>query len=957
MKRYTRTILKNIMPFLIIMLLSSNIIFAADNNAKSSFKWWWEDEVPKLEGNEKDKFSETKSGYVYDGAELSNGGNYDFKDHVLYIRSNINIPIPANSKANLYIPSVTFNAKKVIIECDLNIYSKKVVFNSDLVIQNNGAIDLDSKATMDIQGDFIANSKQISKPAEGIINVYGNIELKRNWITPTKITEEGEERTGPTINVVGGGEHIIKGSNSCSVKKLSFSSESIKNTRFKTGFLFFKKMFLIDSLSLEYPKEVNVAQSSIDKYFICTDIEPGINTNLTMASQASATESYESFAKSFLYSLIMSTEFQGSKVNIFETYYHTKKSKNDIGIYSFNIKDRPIIVKNNKGELNKGSITINYIGVGQKINDNGMADITINMENGSRCHYWFTPKQSNEKEDAFLDTLKAGASDVIWDQAMDVLFSQVLSDIAELCDVFDFSKGSIICKNIDGVRFFDDLQDHIDDWNKVENGLILSPETSISVSPKEEHPEAGKEVSVGEDTVISGDDVNIIEKTKPYIDVINTLNSKYGSLRIVQNNREWQNEANGLCYLNLIDFTGDGEDELIAVCKNEDEEHYTGYIYTLNNGKAELIYENPQIEYNFYQGFDLVSLGYAEDTGFIFGTGWVDADADDLTYFWYKNGAFEPVYRSKRTYDGNIEDYIVDEYQAKVDIYDDDHTEKLWERFPTITLRTKSDIDVDGNYYDSHELRKSIDDVIRRLDVSPAELPPDLGLPGMDAIADAEIYFCLENEIDQWEPSIENDEYFWSVIGNYGLSEPRIDDLNPIVTGDIGDAFILDKSIIENAAYASFSDFSGSLPQFRSYPDMWLVREVGEQTVTLGYGELGVMTERKNYEVNKDKSLDVIYTASYFQDEIEPIADYSVHMVENPNYDKENEFFTYYYTVTNIEKIKDYAKTPATADEEAENDGVDPAITDISQVIDMNLTAAEAAHELGLNYEVEDDSE
>ena len=445
--------------------------------------------------------------------------------------------------------------------------------------------------------------------------------------------------------------------------------------------------------------------------------------------------------------------------------------------------------------------------------------------------------------------------------------------------------------------------------------------------------------------------------TNPFLSIIDDLATRYGSLRIVQGNGEWQNEANGLCYLNLIDFTGDGNDELFAVCKNDDEDHYTGYIYTLNNGKAELIYENPEIEYNTRYEYDIVYLGYTKDTGFIFGTGWDAPDIDDRTFYWYKDGDFEPVYRSKGYYDDGLEEKVIEEELKIVDIFDDEHIDELWDSFPRVTLRTMGEDDENGNYFGLSELQKSIDDVIRRLDVTPAELPPEVILPGMDVIADAEIYFCLENEIDQWEPSIENDEYFWSVIGNYGLSEPRIDDLNPIVTGDIGDAFILDKSIIENAAYACFSDFSGSLPQFRSYPDMWLVREVGEQTVTLGYGELGVMTERKNYEVNKDKSLDVIYTASYFQDEIEPIADYSVHMVENPNYDKENEFFTYYYTVTNIEKIKDYTETPATADEEAENDGVDPAITDISQVIDMNLTAAEAAHELGLNYEVEDDSE
>ncbi len=28
-------------------------------------------------------------------------------------------------------------------------------------------------------------------------------------------------------------------------------------------------------------------------------------------------------------------------------------------------------------------------------------------------------------------------------------------------------------------------------------------------------------------------------------------------------------EANGLCYLDIVDFTGDGEDGVITVCKNE----------------------------------------------------------------------------------------------------------------------------------------------------------------------------------------------------------------------------------------------------------------------------------------------------------------------------------------------------------------------------------------------------
>ncbi len=464
-------------------------------------------------------------------------------------------------------------------------------------------------------------------------------------------------------------------------------------------------------------------------------------------------------------------------------------------------------------------------------------------------------------------------------------------------------------------KYPNEIGDVISRWRSEES--VLNNLMSVLISGTHEGitPEKIKQASKKTDAMNLeiGDQVKQLnQKIKSegsyYLQVILEKMKEYGSLRIVHNNGDWENEANGLCYLNLIDFTGDGEDELFAVCKSEDEKHYTGYIYTLSNGTAEPIYENSEIEYNFFQGFDILYLGYSKDNGFVFGTGWEDDGADDRTFFLYKNGEFRPVYRSKGYYDGNLGKKVVEDQNIEVDIFKNQTFKELQDGFGDITLRTKSNIDINGDYYDSSKLRKSVDDVIRRLNVSPAELPPELGLPGMDAIADAEIYFCWENKIDQWKASVENNKDFWSIIGIYGNSEPRIEDLNPTITGDDGDAFILDKSIIENAAYASFSDFSGSLPEFKSYPDMYLIREVSEDTVTLGYGEPGVMTERKSYVVNDDKSLDVIYTASYFQDDIEPIADYSVHMELNQNYNKCNDYFTYYYTVTGVKKLKEETK-------------------------------------------------
>ena len=76
--------------------------------------------------------------------------------------------------------------------------------------------------------------------------------------------------------------------------------------------------------------------------------------------------------------------------------------------------------------------------------------------------------------------------------------------------------------------------------------------------------------------------------------VIKKLETEYGNLRIARTEENGY-EANGLCYLNLVDFTRDGKDELMAVCKKENEEHYTGTIYSVQNGNAELIYENDRI--------------------------------------------------------------------------------------------------------------------------------------------------------------------------------------------------------------------------------------------------------------------------------------------------------------------------------------------------------------------------
>ena len=65
---------------------------------------------------------------------------------------------------------------------------------------------------------------------------------------------------------------------------------------------------------------------------------------------------------------------------------------------------------------------------------------------------------------------------------------------------------------------------------------------------------------------------------------------KYGKLRTsrwlsgMEESNTASLEVRGVCYLRLLDFDNDGDLELYAVCKNEEEESYRGLVYSVENG-------------------------------------------------------------------------------------------------------------------------------------------------------------------------------------------------------------------------------------------------------------------------------------------------------------------------------------------------------------------------------------
>ena len=65
-------------------------------------------------------------------------------------------------------------------------------------------------------------------------------------------------------------------------------------------------------------------------------------------------------------------------------------------------------------------------------------------------------------------------------------------------------------------------------------------------------------------------------------------------------------------------------------------------------------------------------MSYLDDTGYIFGKGREDEFTCDITFFWYKDGEFKPVYHKKGRLEGDETEEDMEEEFIEVDIFDDD---------------------------------------------------------------------------------------------------------------------------------------------------------------------------------------------------------------------------------------------------------------------------------------------
>ena len=414
---------------------------------------------------------------------------------------------------------------------------------------------------------------------------------------------------------------------------------------------------------------------------------------------------------------------------------------------------------------------------------------------------------------------------------------------------------------------------------------------------------------------------DIDETVHPYSVVINELTDRYGTLRMAQAENNSQ-EADGLCYLDLIDFTGDGKDELMAVCKNEEEEHYTGYIYQETSGDAELLFEIDQIENNIEFEWDDIYVTYTSDTGYVIETGRSEDSGWEVTYYWYRDGAFSKVYHVKYEWNEESGEFENVENTVLVDLADDYYSDEMGEHAKRVTVRGSGEYD--GDYYsvDIQKLQMSIDDTFRKLGMesttsssAPSSTKDQPSIPDADSsaipaeavfseesvgeLSKAVIFNCIEKNLDYWKPDMDDESCFWDVMAFYCNFADSFNSGEFPRMGEYGEYMVTSNDLLKNAAYAIFPDFRGELPALND--DIWRARSADAETTGITVADrFPIDISSQEYHVNDDGTAEAKYVFDNWVNT--PIGSYTVYFEANPNCNQIGGYTTYYYRVTGVEK-------------------------------------------------------
>ncbi len=133
----------------------------------------------------------------------------------------------------------------------------------------------------------------------------------------------------------------------------------------------------------------------------------------------------------------------------------------------------------------------------------------------------------------------------------------------------------------------------------------------------------GQEVS--EEDAAREQDPETLRDQDIYLAIAEELLRQYGKCRVrpfqdeIRDQNRSAREVNGICYLRLLDFDNDGDNELYAVCKTEQEEDYTGLVYSAEGGRDPIFRESVDSElwYSSHT-IDLVRRGREEALFYIY---------------------------------------------------------------------------------------------------------------------------------------------------------------------------------------------------------------------------------------------------------------------------------------------------------------------------------------------------
>lgn len=389
----------------------------------------------------------------------------------------------------------------------------------------------------------------------------------------------------------------------------------------------------------------------------------------------------------------------------------------------------------------------------------------------------------------------------------------------------------------------------------------------------------------------------------PYVSIIDDLEKEYGEIESVSSDYHkpysdcW--EVDGLCLLKLLDMDNIGTKELFAVCKKANEDYYKGFVYTIEEGKAKLVFKIDESTCMTNGGFNNIIMTHSDGKDRIVCTPTMD-DANE-TLYGFIDGKYQTVEykcdlsytsdRSKDTYyindkkvDGETysnsrqEHGISDLYSSEkntilyVRVLNEDYLD--YERLIDIISKTKAIIHGESDSEESLNA-DSKSETWRLSYIKYMERDPDLST--MSDSCDCGLIYLDNDDIPEliiqygtWAlgtkiVSYKNGELFSrSFSGEYGISyierKGLVHNSETHMGTRVDDFASLDKDGFHDLGFGirnSETETSANYIEFQ-----WNGEDVTEEEFNKNYESVFDESQAKRWNANDDVSPDNVYSAA-----------------------------------------------------------------------------------------------